>query len=84
MVRGVCRRYIKSEPIAAVLGDRYRVAEFRPTAKPAVWNDAMTGLESISLGADEYRKLLGAAGISIAKEYQDVGENHYFDGFKGK
>jgi SAM-dependent methyltransferase len=55
---------------------------FTSTAKPAVWNDAMTGLESISLGAEEYRKLLGAAGISVAKEYEDEGENHYFDAFK--
>jgi hypothetical protein len=57
---------------------------FTSTVKPAVWNDVMTGLESISLGAEEYKKLLGAAGISVAKEYEDVGENHYFDGFKGK
>jgi hypothetical protein len=42
----------------------------------------MTGLESISLGAEEYRKLLGASGISVADEYEDVGENHYFDAFK--
>jgi SAM-dependent methyltransferase len=56
---------------------------FTATAKPAVWNDAMTGLESISLGAEEYRKLLGAAGISVAQEYEDVGESHYFDAFKG-
>jgi SAM-dependent methyltransferase len=55
---------------------------FTSSAKPAVWNDAMTGLESISLGAEEYRKLLGAAGISVAEEYEDVGENHYYDGFK--
>jgi hypothetical protein len=39
----------------------------------------MTGLESISLGGEEYRKLLGAAGISVLDEYEDVGENHYFD-----
>jgi hypothetical protein len=57
---------------------------FTSTAKPTVGNDAMTGLESISLGAEEYRKLLRAAGISVAEEYEDVGENHYFDGFKGK
>jgi SAM-dependent methyltransferase len=57
---------------------------FTASAKPAVWNDAMTELESISLGAEKYRKLLGAAGISVAKEYEDVGENHYFDAFKGK
>jgi len=57
---------------------------FTSTAKPAVWNDAMTGLESISLGAEQYRELLRAAGISVAEEYEDVGENHYFDAFKEK
>ncbi|HEV2699782.1 MAG TPA: class I SAM-dependent methyltransferase [Terriglobales bacterium] len=57
---------------------------FTSTAKPAVWNDAMTGLESVSLGVEEYRKLLGAAGISVTEEYEDVGESHYFDAFKGK
>jgi hypothetical protein len=41
-------------------------------------------LESISLGAEEYRKLLGDAGISVTEEYEDVGESHYFDAFKGK
>jgi len=55
---------------------------FTSTAKPAVWNDAMTGLASISLGAEEYRKLLGASGISVAEEYEDLGENRYFDAFK--
>jgi SAM-dependent methyltransferase len=55
---------------------------FTSTAKPAVWNDAMTGLESISLGAEEYRKLLEASGISVAEEYEDVGESHYFDAVK--
>jgi len=57
---------------------------FTSTAKPAVWNDAMTGMESISLGAEEYRKLLEAAGISVAEEYEDEGESHYFNAFKGK
>jgi SAM-dependent methyltransferase len=55
---------------------------FTSTANPAVWNDVMTGLESTSLGAVEYRKLLRAAGISVAEEYEDVGENHYFDALK--
>jgi SAM-dependent methyltransferase len=57
---------------------------FTATAKPAAWNDAMTGLESISLGAEEYRKLLESAGISVAEEYEDAGENHYFDAVKGR
>ena len=57
---------------------------FTSTAKPAVWDDAMTGLESLSLGAEQYTKLLEAVGISVAEEYEDEGENHYFDAFKGK
>ena len=57
---------------------------FTSTAKPAVWNDAMTGLESVSLGAEQYRTLLAAVGISVTQEYEDEGENHYFDAFKGK
>jgi SAM-dependent methyltransferase len=57
---------------------------FTATAQPAVWQDAMTGLESVSLGAEQYRKLLGAAGLSVDEEYEDVGENHYFDTLKGK
>jgi SAM-dependent methyltransferase len=57
---------------------------FTATAKPAVWNDAMTGMESISLGAEEYKGLLGTASIWVVEEYEDVGENHYFDAFKGK
>ncbi len=53
-------------------------------AKPAVWNDAMTGLESTSLGATQYKELLAAVGLSIVEEYEDEGENHYFDGVKQK
>jgi SAM-dependent methyltransferase len=72
-------RLIQRFPQILVPGGRLL---FTAPAKPAVWNDAMTGLESISLGAEEYRKLLGAAGISVTEEYEDVGQNHYFDGFK--
>jgi len=57
---------------------------FTSSAKSGIWNDAMTGLESVSLGAEEYTKVLGAAGVSVAEEYEDLGENHYFDAFKGK
>jgi SAM-dependent methyltransferase len=57
---------------------------FTSPAKPVVWNDAMTGLPSVSLGAEQYTKLLGAVGLSVAEEYEDEGENHYFDAFKRK
>jgi len=46
---------------------------------PVVWNDAMTGLESQSLGREEYRRELTIAGLSLVGEYDDEGDNHYFD-----
>ena len=55
---------------------------FTAPAVSVVWSDAMTGFESVSLGALEYRRLLGAVGISVAAEYKDQGENHYFDSVK--
>lgn len=52
---------------------------FTSPAEPVVWNDAMTGLESRSLGADEYHRQLSAVGLSISGEYEDEGQNHYYD-----
>jgi SAM-dependent methyltransferase len=48
-------------------------------ADPLVWRDAMTGLESRSLGAAEYRRQLSAVGLSLIGEYDDEGQNHYYD-----
>lgn len=55
---------------------------FTSCAEPLVWNDAMTGLESRSLGAEEYRRQLTAVGLSVTSEYEDEGRSHYFDAFK--
>jgi cyclopropane fatty-acyl-phospholipid synthase-like methyltransferase len=55
---------------------------FTSVAEPLVWNDAMTGLESRSLGASEYRILLSEAGLRVTREYEDEGQNHYFDARK--
>ena len=55
---------------------------FTSPAEPLVWNDAMTGLESRSLGAQEYRRQLAAVGLSSSSEYEDPGQNHYYDAFK--
>jgi len=73
------RRLIKR--IADILVPGGRVL-FTACAEPAVWNDAMTGLKSCSLGAEEYRRQLSAVGLSLISEYEDEGENHYFDAFK--
>jgi SAM-dependent methyltransferase len=55
---------------------------FTSVAEPLVWNDAMTGLESRSLGAEEYRKQLAAVGLSVIREYEDEGQNYYFDSIR--
>jgi SAM-dependent methyltransferase len=55
---------------------------FTSPAEPLVWKDAMTELESRSLGAEEYRRQLSAAGLSITSEHDDEGQNHYFDALK--
>lgn len=73
------RRLIKRIADIVVPGGRLL---FTSRAEPLVWNDAMTGLESHSLGAEEYRKQLSAVGLSIFSEYEDEGQNHYFDAFK--
>lgn len=52
---------------------------FTSPAQATTWNDAMTGLESCSLGAEAYRQQLSAVGLRVASEYEDEGENHYFD-----
>ena len=56
---------------------------FTSPPEPAVWNDIMTGLESRSLGGVEYRRELAAVGLKLMSEYEDEGQNHYFDAIKG-
>jgi SAM-dependent methyltransferase len=57
---------------------------FTSEAELVVWNDAMTGLESRSLGAAEYRRLLSSVGLSVISEYEDEGQNYYFDALKNR
>ncbi len=64
--------------IAGILAPGGRLL-FTACAEPLVWNDAMTGLESRSLGAEEYRKQLSAVGLSVTHEHEDEGQNHYYD-----
>ncbi|MEQ9441384.1 MAG: class I SAM-dependent methyltransferase [Cyclobacteriaceae bacterium] len=46
------------------------------------WEDVMTNQPSRSLGADEYKKLLSASGLTLVEEFEDEGENHYFSAMK--
>jgi O-methyltransferase involved in polyketide biosynthesis len=55
---------------------------FTSPAEIGSGTDIMTGREFRSLGAEEYRQRLSAVGLTVAREYQDEGQNHYFDAFK--
>jgi SAM-dependent methyltransferase len=57
---------------------------FTSPAEIGFGNDIMTGLETRSLGAEEYRRLLSEVGLSVARQYEDEdeGRNHYFDVLK--
>ena len=55
---------------------------FTSPDEPLVWNDAMTGLESRSLGAEEYRRELSAVGLSVISEYADGDHGYYFEALR--
>ncbi|MGA3091576.1 MAG: hypothetical protein ABSD75_23445 [Terriglobales bacterium] len=44
----------------------------------------MTGSESLSRGAEQYRNLLGAVGVAVADVYEDERENHDIDALQGQ
>lgn len=46
------------------------------------WQDVMTGRASISLGAEKYRGLLNQLGLDLIREFDDEGENHYYEAIK--
>ena len=73
------RRFIQRMAEILVPGGRLL---FTAGPEPLVWKDAMTGLESRTLGAAEYRMQLSAVGLQVISEYEDEGENHYYDAFK--
>lgn len=55
---------------------------FTAPVEPMTWNDAMTEQLSISLGGEQYRKLMLASGLSLGEEFEDEGGNHYFSGVR--
>jgi 2-polyprenyl-3-methyl-5-hydroxy-6-metoxy-1,4-benzoquinol methylase len=57
---------------------------FTSPPQAITWNDAMTGQESRSLGAEAYRRLLAEAGFTVLDEYEDEGENHYYDAIRNR
>jgi len=58
--------------------------KFLFTAPPMIteWEDVLTGQVSASLGAGKYKEILSASGLSLIEEFEDEGENHYYDAIK--
>lgn len=52
---------------------------FTSPAQVCTWTDVLTGRQSLSLGADEYGAVLESAGLTLAGEHVDEGQNHYYD-----
>ena len=46
------------------------------------WKDVMTKQTSVSLGSKRYREILSEAGLTLIEEFEDEGENHYFNSMK--
>jgi SAM-dependent methyltransferase len=55
---------------------------FTSTYGAHTWIDIMTDEPSISLGAEKYRELTAASGLSIIDEFEDEGGTYYFDSVK--
>jgi len=55
---------------------------FTSPQQACTWADLLTGRNSLSLGADAYRKTLLAAGLVLAGGHRDEGDNHYYDASK--
>ena len=55
---------------------------FTSPEKVLTLNDSVTDRESVSLGAAEYDNILSVAGFELQAEYEDEGQNHYYDAEK--
>jgi SAM-dependent methyltransferase len=75
---------VQQEVIRRVAGALKSGGRFLFTApwQVSTWADNSTGRESVSLGAATYRALLAAEGLTLLREHEDEGENHYYDTIK--
>jgi 2-polyprenyl-3-methyl-5-hydroxy-6-metoxy-1,4-benzoquinol methylase len=46
------------------------------------WTDILTGGHSVSLGREEYERIIASAGMSLVDEHVDRGGNHYYEALK--
>jgi SAM-dependent methyltransferase len=63
--------------VAGVLNPNGRFL-FTSPQESCVWQDALTGRDSISLGSHVYGQMLDAEGLRVVGERFDEGQNHYF------
>lgn len=75
----VQRDVIRKVSQALTSGGRFL---FTCPEQACTWTDVLTGRQSLSLGAEEYKALLSAAGLTPVAEYVDEGENHYYGACK--
>lgn len=55
---------------------------FTSPTRSSTWADVLTGRQSLSLGAEEYKAALSNAGLALVGEHVDEGDNHYYDACK--
>nr|WKN40129.1 class I SAM-dependent methyltransferase [Tunicatimonas sp. TK19036] len=55
---------------------------FTAPCQQTEWEDILTKQPSRSLGAEKYKKVLSASGLTLIEEFEDEGENHYFNSTK--
>jgi SAM-dependent methyltransferase len=66
------------ERVARTLGSSGRFI-FTAPSQLCSWTDVMTGRVSQSIGDDAYRAAFAASGLTLAAEYSDEGQNHYYE-----
>lgn len=67
--------------VAFVLRPKGRLLFTAPEQR-ATWVDTLTGERSCSLGADAYRRAMAQSGLAVIHEYEDRGQNHYYEAQK--
>lgn len=51
---------------------------FTSPEQVCTWTDVLAGVESRSLGAEKYERILSSAALSLTGNYIDEGENYYY------
>lgn len=69
------RRVIARVARALVSGGQFLFSAPREVCD---WQDTLTGRRSLSLGRDEYERLLQASGLALIGCYVDEGDNNYY------